>query len=89
MSDRRDKLLINTFAVGVVIAVGLFGWQIYGYLIHGVWMPITITKALSWIHVEWAASPTALLGVHNILDSFSLAFAVFAFSLSSIVFLKG
>ena len=88
MSSLRENFIIYTLGAGAMIALGIFGWQIYGYLMDGVWTPMSIITALNWAGVEWAAYPDSWVGVHKILDSFSLAITVFLVSLASLLIWK-
>ena len=42
MSDFQDEFIAGTIMIGVLVAVCILGWQVYGYLMGGVWTPISV-----------------------------------------------
>ncbi len=46
----------------------IVGWQVYGYLRHAIWQPLSVLDILLFINVKWATIPTDWIGLHQILE---------------------
>jgi len=73
--DFGDVLTVVLFLM--IASIGIFGWQIYMYLMDGEWTSLSVINALRWLDIEWAFSPTRWLGVHKMLIVIPLAAAPF------------
>lgn len=76
-ADDPLKSFIAILVLGVFAAIGILGWQIYGYLRQGEWPALSVIAALQWLNIEWARSPRDWLGLHNLLDAMPLSLVVF------------
>lgn len=58
-------------------AVCVVGWQVYTYLRHDIWTPVSIITALQWMDMNWAWRPSDWLGFYNILLKIPLSVSLF------------
>lgn len=61
---------------GVLVFLGVLGWQVLHYLREGVWFPVSVIDGLEHVGFEWALNPTSWIGLHNVLSIVNLGFAV-------------
>lgn len=85
MSSESDNIRAIALILLLFGGLGVMGWQIYGYLKFGVWMPISIITALEWMQVQWAHSPNDWIGLHNIVQKIPLSVAMCTPSLVGIL----
>ena len=74
--ERRGGFFSAAFLVSLAAALLVFGWQGLTWLMTSTWKPVTVLAALSWMHVRWAVSPTALPELHQFLAHMPLALAL-------------
>ena len=58
-------------------ALGVFGYQVYGYLRVGEWHSFSVITGLRWLGYQWASQPHKWIGVYKILNDFPLSFGIF------------
>lgn len=66
------------FGWGLMICgVCVIGWQVYDYLRHDFWTPVSVITALMWMKVEWSLNPTDWLGLYKVLSIIPLSLTLF------------
>jgi hypothetical protein len=74
--DLPVALAGNICIVGCLVALGIWGRQIYWYAKQGVWTEHPLTDALYWMTgAEWLIRPHDWLGIHAALASINAGFA--------------
>jgi hypothetical protein len=71
-----EQFGMGLMGLGLLGALGLFGWQTYTWLRTSAWISISVVKALTWLNIPWATSPKDWLGLHQLLDLTPLAIAL-------------
>ena len=69
-------LLLASLTLGPLLnGIGVFGWQVLGWLSSGVWTPVTFLDFMHWAGVrrEWVDNPTSWIGLWSLLNSIPLS----------------
>lgn len=73
-----ERISLLVAAVGLLTALGIWGWQIYQFSRYGLWVSYSAVDALFWLTgSSWLYSPSDWVGLHKVLSWFNGGFAVF------------
>jgi hypothetical protein len=71
-TENGDFKFIAAMAL-ILGGVAVFGWQVYAYLRHNIWTPVSVIVALQWMEIRWAINPSDWFGLYNILVKMPLS----------------
>jgi hypothetical protein len=80
MSKDRSDVVVLLMLGWILTPLAIVGWQIYGYLRHAIWQPLSVLDTLLFINVKWAENPTDWIGLHHVLELTPLSVGIIILS---------